>query len=109
MLISWVYMRRANGTRGKRPSAKTSDIDGLEIGVETARRYLAMRKEVDEMLWQIASLAGVLAMLREIPGPIEMDNHAIGRVGLMIEGNAYDVLDQLNNRFASTHDVGLFV
>ena len=70
-----------------------------------ARKYLAMRKEVDEMLWQIASLAGVLAMLREIPGPIEMDNHAIGRVGLMIEGNAYDIFDQLDNHFAAPRDV----
>lgn len=80
-------------------------MEDLEIGSATAEKYIAMRKEVDRLLWSIASLASILRMLREIPGPIEMDNHAIGRVGEMIEGNAYDIFDQLNNGFASASDV----
>lgn len=84
-------------------------MDELQIGLETAKRYLEVRAKVDEMLWSIASLAALLRMLKEIPGPIEMDNHAIGRVGNMIEANAYDILDELNHTFASTTDVGRIV
>ena len=78
-------------------------IKGMDA--ETIRRYAEVREKVDEMLWAVASLSAVLHMLREIPGPIEMDNHAIGRIGGMIETNVYDIFDLLENSFAARIEV----
>jgi hypothetical protein len=78
-------------------------ISVLAMAPVMARRYAAMREEVDDRLRRIAALSGVLAAIGQASaGSVDLDD--VSRVAGMIREGAYDILEALND-FAAPGDL----
>ena len=81
-------------------------IQGMRI--DTARRYLEVRDEIEEIVHKIHAYAYLMSVFWEIDeGTIEIQSLVIGYIGKMISDDVLRIIEHLDDHFVSRAEVAL--
>ncbi|MDY7035044.1 MAG: hypothetical protein SV375_02605 [Thermodesulfobacteriota bacterium] len=83
-------------------------IHGMEKN--TARQYLAVMDKISDIADRIHALADIMSMFLEIAeGEVQIKPRTVGYIGKMITTDVMWMVSYLDNDFASSSDIELFL